>query len=428
VRKGGIRSGAPSAPRVVVLGGGFGGLETAFDLRMLAGERARITLVSDQDHFLFKPNSIYVPFGLDPERLKVPLARPTKRRDIELVEASAHDVDPDARRVTLDGRTLEYDFLVVATGSGMRAEEVPGLADHALSTWTPDDMVRLGRAFDELVSATGEGERRRVLFLVPPNNKCAGPLYEIVLMLETWLRRRGVRKGVDIAWSTYEDTYIQAFGPRLHDVVEEEFERRGIEGHHGYVVHQVGPESVTYADGGALGYDLLVAFPPYVASTAFAGLPVDDRGFIATDLETRRVVGHPEVFAVGDAGDFPVKQAFLAFLQADAAAGQLAAEILGTEPQSGFDPVSMCVMEQFDKATFAKVPLRLTGDPAKPIEVRPDADGAYRVGSSKAWRVGKKMLGTSVPWRFRNGRPFHAGPFWRGMDAGLRVMSRVLSD
>jgi len=43
---------------VVVLGGGFGGLEAAFDLRMLAGERAKITLVSDQDHFFFKPNSI----------------------------------------------------------------------------------------------------------------------------------------------------------------------------------------------------------------------------------------------------------------------------------------------------------------------------------------------------------------------------------
>jgi sulfide:quinone oxidoreductase len=65
-----------AGPEVVVLGGGFGGLETAFDLRMLAGDRARITLVSDLDHFFFKPNSIYVPFGLDPKRLRVPLARP----------------------------------------------------------------------------------------------------------------------------------------------------------------------------------------------------------------------------------------------------------------------------------------------------------------------------------------------------------------
>jgi sulfide:quinone oxidoreductase len=428
---GGSRGKAPTASggpaRVVVLGGGFGGLETAFDLRRLAGERARITLVSNQDHFLFKPNSIYVPFGLDPARLRVPLARPAARRGIELVQASAHGIDPDSREVEVDGRRIPYDFLVVATGSGMRAEEVPGLAEHAISTWTSEDMLSLREAFDGLLAASRQGASRRVLFCVPPNNKCAGPLYEIVLMLETWLRRKHARRAVEIVWATYEDSYIQAFGPRLHEVMVKEFERRGIEGHHGHLVERVEPDVVACTNGARIGYDLLVAFPPYVASTAFAGLPADDRGFLTTEPASRRVVGHPEIFAVGDAGDFPVKQAFLAFLQADAAAGQITAEILGTEPRATFDPVSMCVMEQFDRATFAQVPLRLTGDPARPIEVRPDADGAYRVGSSKAWRAGKKMLGMSVPWRFGRGQPFHGGAFWRAMDAGLGVMSAVLS-
>jgi sulfide:quinone oxidoreductase len=53
-------------PRVVVLGGGFGGLEAAFLLRMRLGDRAGITVISDQPTFLFKPNTIYIPFGLDP--------------------------------------------------------------------------------------------------------------------------------------------------------------------------------------------------------------------------------------------------------------------------------------------------------------------------------------------------------------------------
>lgn len=412
--------------RVVVLGGGFGGLETAFDLRLLAGDRAQITLVSDQDHFLFKPNSIYVPFGLDPARLRVPLAKPAARKDIELYRAKAHEIDPDAREVRVDGRSIPYDFLVVATGSGMRAEEVPGLAEHAISTWTPEDMLRLRDGFQDVVDAAA-GDRRRVLFLVPPNNKCAGPLYEIVLMLDTWLRRQGARQASDIVWTTFEDTYIQAFGPRLHDVVVSEFDRRGIEGHHGWVVDRVGPEAVSYSNGEELEYDLLVSFPPYVASTPFAGLDSDERGFLATEQASRRLVGHPEIYAVGDAGDFPVKQAFLAFLQADAAAAHLASDLTGRSPEQSFDPVSMCVMEQFDKATFAQVPLQLTGDSERPVEVRPDANGDYRVGSSKLWRVGKKMLGRSVPWRFSRGEPFHGGNFWRGMDVGLKAMSRVLS-
>jgi sulfide:quinone oxidoreductase len=413
--------------RVVVLGGGFGGLEAAFYLRMLVGERAQITLVSDRKCFLFKPNSIYVPFGLDPDRLRVPLARPMARKRIELIQASAREIDTDRRLVVAGNRSIPYDFLVVATGAGMRPSEIPGLAENAISTWTPVDMLRLRAGFEELVEAAIGNQRRRVLFLVPPNNKCAGPLYEIVLMLDSWLRRKKMRQSVEIGWSTFEQTYIQAFGPRLHDVVESEFERRGIAGHPAWTVERVEPGAVSYANGEQLAYDVLVAFPPYVASTQFAGLPVDDRGFLPTDLASRRLAGRPDIFVVGDAGDFPVKQAFLAFLQADAAAAHLAAELLGEQPRQSFDPVSMCVMEQFDKATFAQVPLQLTGDPAHPIEVRPDADGAYRVGSSKAWRGGKKLLGLSVPWRFSRGEPFHGGNFWRGMDAGLKAMSGVLA-
>jgi sulfide:quinone oxidoreductase len=416
-----------SAGHVVVLGGGFGGLETAFDLRLLAGDRAKITLVSDSDHFLFKPNSIYVPFGLDPEKLEVPLTRPAARKGIELIQAKAHGIDPDARRVELDGRSVSYDFLVVATGADMRAEEIPGLGEHGISPWTPADMMRLRAGFQGLLSSDGGGRRRRVLFVVPPNNKCSGPLYEIVLMLDTWLRRKGARESTAITWTTYERGYIQAFGPRLHEVAAGEFERRGIEGHTEWAVERVEPGTAHYRNGEGREYDLLVAFPPYVASTPFPGLEADERGFLATELGSRRLLGHPGIFAVGDAGDFPVKQAFLAFLQADAAAAHLAAELLGREPKLDFDPVSMCVMEQFDKATFAQVPLRLTGDPEKPIEVRPDADGEYRVGSSKLWRVGKKMLGYSVPWRFSRGEPFHGGAFWRGMDLGLRAMSGVLA-
>ena len=94
-------------------------------------------------------------------------------------------------------------------------------------------MLDLASASSASATSARAGERQRVLFLVPPNNKCSGPLYEIVLMLETWLRREHARDRVDITWSTYERSFIQAFGPRLHDVVDREFAERGIDGHTG---------------------------------------------------------------------------------------------------------------------------------------------------------------------------------------------------
>jgi sulfide:quinone oxidoreductase len=190
----------------------------------------------------------------------------------------------------------------------------------------------------------------------------------------------------------------------------------------------VAPGEARYADGGSRAYDELIAFPPYVAAVRYAALPSDDRGFVQTDLETRLVTGHDDIYAPGDAGDFPIKQAFLAFLQADAVADHIAADVGGRPFRQPFDSVSMCIMEMFDKATFAQVPVELTGDPARPVRVRSDADGDYKVGTSPAWRLGKKLLGFSVPMRFAAGEPFHAGLAWQGMDVGIRAMSSVLAD
>jgi NADH dehydrogenase FAD-containing subunit len=394
---------------------------------MRLGYRAEITLVSDKDYFLFKPNTIYIPFGLDPDRLKVGLQRPTRRKKIEFIKDRVREVDPDAKRVSTEGRNLSYDYLILATGADMRPGEIPGLGENAQTIWAPQEMLGLRLALYDLLERAREGEHRRVLFLVAPNNKCAGPLYELVFMLDTWLRRKKVRPNVDLTWSTYEQTYIQAFGPRLHEHVIGEFERRVIAGHTGFAAERVVPGLVRYANGVALPYDLLVAFSPYAAQVSYPKLPGDDRGFIETDLSTRQVVGYPDVYAVGDAGDFPVKQAFLAFLQADAAAEHLAARLLGSEPELAFRPTSMCVMEQFDKATFAQVPLRLTGVPEKPVEVDPQASDGYKVGSYPAWRLGKKALGYYLPFRFGLGNPFHAGVPWKDMEIGLKAMSSLLA-
>lgn len=414
-------------PKILVLGGGFGGLESAFYLRMKLGQRADISIVSDRDKFLFKPNTIYIPFGLAPEKLLVDVPGPARRKGIDFVQARVHEVDPETKTVRANGLTMSYDFLVIATGAGMRPEEIPGLSENALTIWTPEEMLRLRQAYRRLLEQARAGKRQQVLFLVPPNNKCSGPLYEMVFMLDTWLRRQKVRSHVDITWSTYENSFIQAFGPRLHEVVTAEFARRGITGHTQYVVDKVERDAVTYKNGQALPYDLLISFPPYVAATPYPSLPSDDRGFIAADIATRQVVGHPDVYVAGDAGDFPVKQAFLAFLQADAVADHIASRILGAKAAHPFVPVSMCVMEQFDKATFAQVPLHLTGVAQRPVEVLAEGSRLYKVGSGAAWRLGKKLLGLYLPWRFGAGQPFHAGLPWKGMELGLKMMSSLVA-
>ena len=414
-------------PRVVVLGGGFAGLESAFYLRHKLQDRVDITLISDSNYFVFKPNSIYVPFGEDPEKLRIDLNEPTRRKHIDFIRAKAERIDPTKSLVHLPHMEVAFDYLIVATGAAMRPAEVPGLQENAVTIWTTDDMIQLRERYAGLVEAARAGKRSKILFLIPPNNRCPGPLYEMALMTDTWFREQGVRDNVEIAWSTFEDRYAQAFGPRLDPVMHEEFETRGIHGHKGYPVERVEPGRVMYAGGKSLPFDLLVAFPPHVAANRFLTLPTDDRGFIKVDPDSRRVQGYERIFAVGDAADFPVKQAFLALLQADAAAEHLAADILQVDPEIDFHPMNIYVMEQLDKATFTQVPLRYTIDPAKPVTVDLEDEDHYKVGVSPVWRAGKKFVGVYLPWRFGHGEPFHAGLGWDAMKLGLKVMSKVMA-
>ncbi|WP_037267534.1 NAD(P)/FAD-dependent oxidoreductase [Kibdelosporangium aridum] len=417
------------APRVVILGSGFAGLETAFLLRTkLDKADAEITVVSDRDEFLFKPNTIYLPFGTAEKPLHVPLRKAFDYHDIHHRIGHFEGVDPERAVVhTSRGLPIHYDKLVIATGAGMAEDEIPGLRQHGHQIWTPGQMHRLGEDLQWVVQDARHGHEQKVLFLVPPGNKCAGPLYEIAFMLDTWLRRKDVRHQVEITFTTYEQSFIQAFGPKLHEVVTEEFATRSITGHTAVTPDKVTETEVSYSDGVTRQFDVLITFPPYVAGVRYDGLPADDRGFLTCEPETRAVLDYPDIFAPGDAGDFPVKQAFLALLQADAVANKIVADFTGRTPHGLFEPTSMCVMEMFDKATFAQVPLRLTDDEASPVAVDLEAADEYRVGTNATWRLGKKVLGLYLPARFRHGKPFHAGAGWQVMETGLRAGSRLLA-
>lgn len=415
-------------PKIVVLGGGFGGLESLFYLKHVLRDRGDLTLVTARPYFVFKPNTIYIPFGEPPERYELDLLKPLQKQSIKFVQGTAQNIDPIGKSVELENGKLDFDYLVVATGAKMCPEEIPGLAQHAVTVWTPDDMLVLRERIANVIDRAKGGNRSKVLFLVPPNNRCSGPLYEMVCMLDTYLRRHGCRERVDLTFASKEDAFIEAFGPRLNTVVAEEFAERNIEGRVKHVVSEVAPKSVRFQNGAELPYDLLISFPPYAASRNFSALPIDQRGFVDVDASSRRVVGLDRVYAVGDIGNFPIKQAFLALLQGDAAGDHLAAEVLGRKPEVDFAPMSMCVMEQFDKAVFAQVPLRYTGDAQRPVAVDTDDEDHYKVGVSPLWRLGKSALGFYLPWRFGSGKPFHAGFAWNVMDLGLKTMSRVMAD
>src|SRR5512133_2727514 len=94
-----VSEGGPSTTdrtKIVVPGGGFAGLESAFLIRQKLGDRAAITIVSDRDHFLFKPNSIYIPFGASEESLLISLERAAGKRGIRFVSGAFESFEKEA--------------------------------------------------------------------------------------------------------------------------------------------------------------------------------------------------------------------------------------------------------------------------------------------------------------------------------------------
>jgi NADH dehydrogenase FAD-containing subunit len=412
-----------------VLGAGVAALEAALLLEARLFGRIDLHLVSDDDDFQLRPNLVYVPFGANPDESKLQVGGVLERTGIAYDSGRVDGVDTDLGRVHLaDGHQLPYEHLVIAIGAATRPQEVPGLQEHGVNIWDSAGVLALRERFTHVRGQAREGVRQRVLFVVPRHNRCSLPLYEVALMLDTWLRRESAREHVDIGFVTSEASFVEACGPRMHEVVEDEFARRGIEARVAARLTDVRAHQASFAGGRADDFNVLVTIPPHAQVVRYDGLPVDERGFLRVESETRQVRGHPELYAPGDAGDFPLKDTFLSLLQADAAADHLAATVTAGRFKRPFDAVSMSVIDMLDGAAFAQLPLEVTGDPDHPVRLRAGGEADYKVGVSPLWRMGKRMFASYLLMRFTAGEPFHAGAGWRLMDVGVRAMAGMLAE
>lgn len=201
-------------PRVVVLGAGVAGLEAAFLLHRRLHGRVDLQLVSESDDFLFRPNLVYVALGADASASRIYLEGALWKDEITLKPGRVEGVDTDVGRVHVSrGRDLPYEHLVIATGAICRPQAIPGLQEHAVSIWDSAGMLALRECFEHVRGRAREGARQRVLFVVPRGNRCSLPLYEIALMLDTWLRRQSARDHVDIGFVTHEASVSRGVRP-----------------------------------------------------------------------------------------------------------------------------------------------------------------------------------------------------------------------
>jgi len=340
--------------RIVILGGGTGGTLVANRLRRAyRPEDAEIVVVDRDDHHVYQPGLLFVPFGrADVRRITRPRRRQL-RSGITFCQAGIDRVDAGNDRVYLeDGTALEYDVLIVATGAQLLPEETDGLTGpgwqrDVFTFYTPEGAEALRRALDRFAGG------RLVVGVVDMPIKCPVAPLEFCFLADHYFRRRGIRDRVQLTYVTPLDGAFTkpVASRRLGGLLAAKGIELVTEFGTGTVQASGEPGSegrlVSYDDR-VVSFDLAVVVPlhggaAYVGRSPGLG---DELGFVPVDRHTLQAKVKPNVFALGDATDVPASKAgSVAHFQGDVLAGNVRRFLAGEPLAASFDGHTNCFIE-----------------------------------------------------------------------------------
>lgn len=300
-----------SLERVLIVGGGFGGLAAAKRLREAPLD---IRLIDRHNFHTFQPLLYQVATaGLDTADVAYPIRTILRRRsNIRFIHGLVSNIDFGRRSVILeDGAALQYDHLIIATGATASFLGIPGVRQHALPLYTLDDarwvrnkvLAALERADNDPNGAGGAA-----VFVVvgggPTGVETAGALSELIdiTMRHDRLRLDPLRTRVVLIEG--RDRLLPSFSAHAGTYAEKALSSRGVDIRLNAQVASVSPTDVTLVDGQVISASVVIWVAGItVDGTLASTLPEQLHGpggriQVESDLT---VPGHPEVFIVGDA-------------------------------------------------------------------------------------------------------------------------------
>jgi len=300
-------------PHVVIIGGGFGGLSAA---RALRHADVRVTLIDRRNHHVFQPLLYQVATAtLSPGDIAAPIRWILRGiRNVRVLLANATCIDVAARRIALsDGGSLDYDWLIVATGSKHAYFGHDDWEPNAPGLKTLEDAIAIRRriliAFERAEREEDARRQRDLLTFVivgggPTGVELAGTLAEIARQTLRDEFRTIDTTRARILLVEAGPTILQTFPENLRDAARASLVRLGIEVREGIAVTvvdslgvMIGSERV---DAGTVLWAAGVAASSLVKTL---GVPLDRAGRVVVEPDLS-IPGHPEVFVVGDAAAF----------------------------------------------------------------------------------------------------------------------------
>lgn len=298
---------------IVIVGAGLGGMPAAYEFRDVLGRNHEITVINTSTHFSFTPSNPWVAVGWRSTKdITFPVEPYLAKKDIRFIAASVTKLNPDENTLLLDnGNSVQYDFLVIATGPKLAFNEVEGLGPHdgyTHSVCTTPHAETAYTAWQEFIRNPGP-----LIVGAAQGASCFGPAYETALIYATDLRRRKIRDQVPMTFVTSEP-YIGHLGlggvGDSKGMLESELRQNHIKWICNAKVTRVEPEMMHVAehdDAGNVIREHQLPFKYSMMLPAFKGIDpllavgeelVNPRGFVKVN-DYQHNARWPNIYSVG---------------------------------------------------------------------------------------------------------------------------------
>lgn len=352
--------------RTLILGGGFGGVSTAHQLRLLGPEH-EVVLVSRSTDFMMgfrKTAGLIDAAGLDAGRR--PLAG-LEAHGVQVRHGDVTLIDPASRAVEVDGGAIEADALVVALGAENVPSAVEGLAEHGHNAYDPEAIPRASEA----LASMKEGRVAIGIFGAP--YLCPPAPYELALLLQEAAQARGA--ALDFRVFTPQPMSLPVLGTTGCEVIEGRLGLRGIGFTANAKAERVEKDRVVLAGGDEVPFDLLLAVPPHRCPPVLVEAGLAEKGAWVKVNPGTLETSFDGVFAIGDCTAIPLANGQAlpkAGAMAEAEGRVVAERIVATwgrmRPEIEFEGYGACFME-IGGGEAMQIRGRFLAEPAPDVEL-----------------------------------------------------------